>query len=51
VLHRARKKFAELLVAEVARSLQTPGPEALEQELCALDLLGYCRSALPGRRG
>jgi len=49
VLHRARKKFAELLVAEVARSLQTAAPEALEQELSELDLLGYCKSALPGQ--
>jgi RNA polymerase sigma-70 factor (ECF subfamily) len=48
VLHRARKKFAELLVEEVARSLQTSEPRKLEEELIALDLLGYCQSALPG---
>jgi RNA polymerase sigma-70 factor (ECF subfamily) len=49
VLHRARKKFAELLVAEVARSLQGSEADELEQELIALDLLGYCRAALPDR--
>ena len=49
VLHRARQKFAELLVEEVARSLQTSEPEALERELIELGLLDYCRSALPGR--
>jgi RNA polymerase sigma-70 factor (ECF subfamily) len=48
VLHRARKKFAELLVDEVARSLQTAKPEAVERELIELGLLDYCRSALPG---
>jgi RNA polymerase sigma-70 factor (ECF subfamily) len=49
VYHRARKRFAELLVQEVARSLQTSEPEALERELIELSLLEYCRSALPGR--
>jgi RNA polymerase sigma-70 factor (ECF subfamily) len=49
VLHRARKKFAELLVQEVARSLQTSDPEDLERELIELGLLDYCKSALPGR--
>jgi RNA polymerase sigma factor (sigma-70 family) len=51
VLSRARKKFAGLLVDEVARSLQTSDPEALEQELIELGLLDYCKSALPGRGG
>jgi RNA polymerase sigma-70 factor (ECF subfamily) len=45
-LHRAREKFADLLVAEVARSLETSQPEPVEQELIDLDLLDYCRSAL-----
>jgi RNA polymerase sigma factor (sigma-70 family) len=49
ILHRARKKFAELLVEEVARSLETSEPEKLEQELIELDLLGYCQSALADR--
>jgi RNA polymerase sigma-70 factor (ECF subfamily) len=50
MLHRARKKFAELLLDEVARSLQTSDPEKLEQELTELDLLDYCRNALQRRR-
>jgi RNA polymerase sigma-70 factor (ECF subfamily) len=50
MLHRAREKFANLLLEEVARSLQTSEPDRLEQELADLDLLAYCRSALD-RRG
>jgi RNA polymerase sigma-70 factor (ECF subfamily) len=45
-LHRAREKFADLLLAEVSRSLQTGEPEHLEQELIDLGLLPYCRPAL-----
>jgi RNA polymerase sigma-70 factor (ECF subfamily) len=45
-LHRAREKFADLLLQEVACSLQTPDRDRLEQELIDLDLLSYCRSAL-----
>jgi RNA polymerase sigma-70 factor (ECF subfamily) len=48
-LHRARQRFAELLVAEVAGSLPTSDAEALTQELIELRLLDYCRPAL-GRR-
>src|SRR5262249_5246214 len=49
VLHRARERFARLLVEEVARSLATTEPAALEQELIELRLLDYCKSALrPG---
>jgi RNA polymerase sigma-70 factor (ECF subfamily) len=49
LVHRAREKFAELLVREVASSLQSSEPEKLEQELIELDLLSYCRSALRRR--
>jgi RNA polymerase sigma factor (sigma-70 family) len=45
-LHRAREKFAHLLLEEVARSLQTSEPERLEQELIELGLLTYCQAAL-----
>jgi RNA polymerase sigma-70 factor (ECF subfamily) len=45
-LHRAREKFADLLLEEVARSLQTRAADRLEQELIDLDLLPYCRTAL-----
>jgi RNA polymerase sigma factor (sigma-70 family) len=49
-LHRARAKFATLLLDEVSRSLETTAPERLEQELIELGLLPYCRSALERRR-
>jgi RNA polymerase sigma-70 factor (ECF subfamily) len=49
-LHRAREKFADLLLEEVARSLQTTDKERLEEELIDLGLLPYCRPAL-ARRG
>jgi len=45
-LHRARERFADLLVAEVARSLETEERERIEHELIDLELLSYCRSAL-----
>jgi DNA-directed RNA polymerase specialized sigma24 family protein len=45
-LHRARAKFAELLVEEVARSLGRPEAAELVQEIRDLDLLKYCRNAL-----
>jgi len=45
-LHRAREKFADLLLEEVARSLETRELDRLEQELIDLDLLSYCKSAL-----
>jgi DNA-directed RNA polymerase specialized sigma24 family protein len=49
-LHRARQKFADLLVEEVARAAQSSDPEVLEQELRELDLFGYCQAALERRR-
>jgi RNA polymerase sigma-70 factor (ECF subfamily) len=48
-LHRARGRFAELLLEEVARSLDTDSPEAVEEELADLGLMIYCRSALERR--
>jgi RNA polymerase sigma-70 factor (ECF subfamily) len=50
LIHRARQRFADLLVAEVARSVAGAPPEELEQELIDLDLMAYCRAALR-RRG
>jgi RNA polymerase sigma-70 factor (ECF subfamily) len=44
-LHRAREKFAELLIAEVAQSLETDDPDRIEQELLDLGLFPYCRGA------
>jgi RNA polymerase sigma-70 factor (ECF subfamily) len=49
LLQRAREHFADALLEEVARSLETATPEQLEQELIELQLLDYCRPAL-GRR-
>jgi RNA polymerase sigma-70 factor (ECF subfamily) len=46
LLHRARSRVADLLVAEVAQSVRTGDPKVLAQELIDLDLMGYCRSAL-----
>ncbi len=48
-LQRARERFAESLIAEVARSLGTPTDDELEEELIAVGLLPYCRSALQQR--
>jgi RNA polymerase sigma factor (sigma-70 family) len=46
IIHRARAKFAELLLEEVARSLATADKEAIAQELADLGLLPYCQDAL-----
>lgn len=40
-LHRAREKFAQLLIEEVARSLDQPTPEAIDAELAELGLGAY----------
>ena len=45
-LHRAREKFAELLVDEVMQTMVQPGLHDLEDELIVLDLYQYCRPAL-----
>jgi hypothetical protein len=50
-LERARDRFADLLLDEVAHSLADPTPEQLEEELIDLHLLDHCRSALERRRG
>ncbi len=49
-LHRAREKFADLIIDEVVHSLENPTVEQLEDELIDLGLLAYCRPALE-RRG
>ena len=45
-LHRARERFADLLLDEIANALKSPSLEHLEQELNDLGLLDHCRSAL-----
>jgi RNA polymerase sigma-70 factor (ECF subfamily) len=49
-LHRAREKFADLLLDEVARSLGTNDSERLREELADLGLLPYCQAALDQRK-
>lgn len=46
-LHRAKFKFAQLLVEEIAHSLDWPFPEEVEQELIDLGLIKYVREFLP----
>jgi RNA polymerase sigma-70 factor (ECF subfamily) len=50
ILHRAREKFAALLVDEVIHSLENPTPEQVDEELAELGLFPYCRPVLE-RRG
>jgi RNA polymerase sigma-70 factor (ECF subfamily) len=50
-LERARDRFADLLLDEIAHALADPTPTHLEEELIDLQLLDHCRSALERRRG
>jgi RNA polymerase sigma factor (sigma-70 family) len=45
IQERAHTKFADLLVIEVANSLEDPSVESVREELVELDLLKYCKSA------
>jgi RNA polymerase sigma-70 factor (ECF subfamily) len=45
-LHRARERFADLLLDQVLHSLQEPSMELLHQELIDLKLYQYCEPAL-----
>lgn len=44
-LHRAREKFANLLIDDVANSLEDDSRNQVEQELIELGLMEYCRPA------
>jgi RNA polymerase sigma factor (sigma-70 family) len=46
-LSRARHRFAELLVQEIAETLDPPTPEEIETELGELGLLEYVKDFLP----
>lgn len=46
-LSRARRRFGELLVSEVANTITNSTPTLLEEELRDLDLLKYVRTLLP----
>jgi DNA-directed RNA polymerase specialized sigma24 family protein len=48
-LHRARDRFADLLLDEVVQTLGPSADEDLEQELIELNLLTYCQAALARR--
>lgn len=50
ILQRAREKFTDLLVDEVAASIQSSNLEAIEQELIDLGFQAYCRRALERRK-
>ena len=50
VLHRSREVFADLLLAEVARSILCGDLDDLAEELTELDLFIYCREALARKR-
>jgi RNA polymerase sigma-70 factor (ECF subfamily) len=45
LVHRARVRFAELLLQEVIASMTEPTAEELEQELIDLGILSYCQHA------
>ena len=50
LVHRARERFAELLLDAVSESLDNPSTDAIEEELIDLRLLDYCRDTLAKRR-
>ncbi len=50
LIHRAREKFANLLLDEISPSLDDPTPDRLEEELIDLGLIEYCRAVLEERR-
>jgi hypothetical protein len=49
ILQRAREKFTDLLVAEVAQSLNDPSEKHLEEEIIELGFQAHCRRALDRR--
>jgi Sigma-70 region 2 len=50
-LSRARQCFADLLVREVAQTVEPPSPERVAEELTELGLMEYVRDYLPGAGG
>lgn len=48
-LHRARVEFANLLIDEIAQTLEEPTPDRVQEELADLNLLEYCGPALDRR--
>jgi RNA polymerase sigma-70 factor (ECF subfamily) len=50
-LHRARERFAEMLLEEVRQTLRSPTLEDIEEELASTGLHTYCQPALQKLRG
>jgi hypothetical protein len=48
-LHHAREKFTDLIVADVAQTVESSDQDALEQELLDVGLLDQCRAAVMRR--
>ncbi len=51
LVHRARERFANLLIDEVASSVQSQNIDDVADELGELGLLPYCKDVLEQRRG
>jgi len=51
LLHRARERFAELLLDDIRQSLEDAPTERVAEELAELNLLKYCKDALAKRQG
>jgi len=51
LVHRARARFADLLLDDVRASLEGASWDRVEEELAELDLLKYCKDQLDERRG
>ena len=49
-LRSARERFAELLMAEVAASLENASAETIVEELIDLELFQYCKIAIDRRQ-
>jgi hypothetical protein len=47
-LHRARKRFAALMLEQVTNSMEDPTDEAVELELIELGLHHFCKPAVDG---
>ena len=48
MVHRSREEFAQILLREVADTLDDPTRAGIEEELIELGLLEYCRPVLEG---
>jgi RNA polymerase sigma factor (sigma-70 family) len=51
LVHRARERFAELLLDDVRQSLEGAPREQIAEELAELNLLKYCKDVLDRRQG